>query len=147
MKNYLPTLLLLVLCAIMPEASLTRGDTLSAFMFHFTHASIWHLLANFYVIIYFRPRWENLPVAYVSATLAALLPFVPTDAPTVGISGLIFAMLARRDAICRIWNWKLLGLNFILAFVPCYNWKIHFFSYIIAFIIWKTYLNSRSRRR
>ena len=145
LKTYGPTAVLLMLCALVPARPLANGDTLSAFLFHFTHANVWHLLANLYVIARFRPRWENLPVAYLSATAAALMPFVGLSAPTVGISGIVFAMFARRDAILHIWNWRLLGLNAVLALVPCYNWKIHLFSYLIAFVIWKIYLNLTAR--
>lgn len=147
LKPYGPTLLLLLLCAVTPKSMLTSSDKWSAFLFHFTHANIWHLLANFYVIARFRPRWDNVPVAYLSATVAALMPFTGMSMPTVGISGIVFALIARRDAVLKIWNWKLLGINALLAFVPCYNWKIHLASYLIAFIIWKIYLNLTVRLR
>ena len=139
-KEYLPAILLLTLCLIAPGKPLTRGDEAAAFTFHFTHANIFHLLANFYVIARFRPKWVNLPVAYLSATTAALIPWTAMEMPTVGISGVIFALLARRDAILHIRNWRLLGINAVLAFVPNYNWKIHLASYIIALLIWKIYL-------
>lgn len=145
--SYLPTAFLLAVCIVVPDSRLTCGDISSAFLFHFTHASIFHFLANFYVIAKFRPRWVNVPVAYFSATCAALVPFTAASNPTVGISGMIFAMLARRDAILRIRNWRLLGLNFLLAFVPCYNWKIHLLSYIISFTIWKIHLNLTDNSR
>lgn len=146
-RPYLPSALLFVLCMAVPGSALTPNDPRSAFLFHFTHASVWHFLANFYVIVRFRPRWVNLPVAYLSATAAALVPIAGMSAPTVGMSGVIFAMLARRDAILRVWNWRLLGLNALLALVPCYNWKIHLFSYLIAFTIWKTYLTLKDLSR
>jgi len=145
LKPFAPTLFLLLLCAVVPKSYLVRNDYISAFTFHFTHANIFHLLANFYVIARFRPRWVNVPAAYLSATAAALAPFSGMSAPTVGISAIIFAMLARRDAILRIWNWRLLGFNFLLAFVPCYNWKIHLLAYLIAFIIWKVYILLKDR--
>lgn len=158
-EAYSPSLFLLLLCIIVPQSALVAHDSasagftaeniLSALTFHFTHANIFHLLANFYVIARFRPRWINVPVAYLSATAAALMPFSATSAPTVGISAVVFAMLARRDAILHIWNWRLLGLNLLLAFIPCYNWKIHLLAYLIALFIWKTYilLNDRLRSR
>ena len=141
LKPFATTAFLLLLCAVMPKAVLSDGNTASAFLFHFTHASIWHLLSNFYVIAYFKPRWVNLPVAYVSATAAAIMLIPGASENTVGISGMIFAMFARRDVILGIHNWKLLLLNGLLAFIPCYNWKIHLLSYLIAYLIWKIYLN------
>ena len=143
---FLPSAVLFLLCIVVDGEPLVRENPISAFTFHFEHANIWHLLANFYVIFCFRPRWDNIPIAYISATLAAMIPFVPMDAPTVGISGMVFAMLARVDALFNNFNWKLLAINFVLAFIPCYNWKIHLFSYIIAFVIWKTYLRINSTR-
>lgn len=140
-RDFAPSFVLFLLCLIVPSSSLmAHGPVLSAFTFHFTHANIFHLLANFYVIAKFKPRWVNIPVAYLSATAAALMPLAAMPLPTVGISAVIFAMLARRDAILHIWNWRLLGFNFLLAFVPCYNWKIHLLAYLIAISIWKTYI-------
>lgn len=143
--KYSSCLLLLLLCIVVPKAALVKGNITSAFLFHFTHANIFHLLANFYAIALFRPKWENVPVAYLSATAAALIPFTAVPMPTVGISGMVFALLARRDAILRIWNWRLLGINLLLALAPAYNWKIHMFSYIIAFLFWKVYLTIKNR--
>lgn len=146
-KTYAPVALLLLLCIAVPRHTLTRGDVAGAFLFHFSHANVWHLMANLYAIALFKPKWSNVPVAYLSATVAALVPFTGMSMPTVGISGMAFAMIARRDAILGIWNWRLLGINLALALIPCYNWKIHLLSYLIAFIIWKVYskliLNSR----
>lgn len=146
-RPFLPTIALLALCLITPKSYLTRGDIPAAFLFHFTHASLFHLLANFYVIARFRPRWANLPTAYFSATCAALVPITATPLPTVGISGMIFAMLARRDAILRTTNWRLLGLNFLFALLHCYNWRIHLLSYLISLVLWKIYLNLAKHSR
>ena len=161
--QYSPSLFLLFLCMVVPTSSLPSSVPMSdvswrvyipaAFTFHFTHANIFHLLANFYVIACFCPRWANLPVAYLSATAAALAPLTGMSTPTVGISAIVFAMLARRDALLHIWNWRLLGFNLLTAFVPCCNWKIHLLAYLIAFIIWKIYmllndrLHSKSGRK
>jgi hypothetical protein len=46
-------------------------------------------------------------------------------------------LLARRDALLGIWNWRLLLFNFAFAVFPMVNWKIHLISYLISFTIWQ----------
>ncbi len=134
---YLPTAALLILCTIVPEGYFGEGlPWYGALTYHFTHANVFHLLSNFVVTARFRPRWGSLPWAYLSATVAAYCPFLGHSLPTCGMSALVFALLARRDAILGICNWKLLLLNFAFALIPTYNWKIHLLSYLISFTIW-----------
>lgn len=136
-KPYMPALLLLALCACTPKAYFGPGQPwYGCLLYHFTHANIFHLLGNGLVIAKFKPRWVNLPVAYLSATMAATCPFSAVSAPTCGISGMIFAMLARRDALLGIKPWRIIGINFLLAFIPAYNWKIHLMAYLISFACW-----------
>lgn len=143
LKEYLPGVGLLVLCIVLPYGTYsTIRDWQGILLFHFTHANIFHLLANFSVIARFKPRWASLPWAYLSATTAAICPFSGMSIPTCGISAMIFAMLARRDAILGIWNWKLLVVNLMLGIIPNINWRIHLFAYLISFAIWKIKINS-----
>lgn len=137
-KKLLPTAALLAMCAAMPDSAFGPHEPWhGALLYHFTHANVFHLAGNFAVIARFQPRWASIPWAYLSASAAAICPFAGLSAPTCGISAMVFAMLARRDALLGIWNWRLLLLNVLLGFVPCFNWKIHLISYLISFTIWQ----------
>lgn len=137
-KKLLPTFFLLLLCIAVPKSAFGGGEPwYGALLFHFTHANIFHILGNFAVIARFKPRWTSLPWAYLSASAAAICPFSGMSVPTCGISALVFALLARRDALLGIWNWRLLLVNFAFAIFPVFNWKIHLISYLISFTIWQ----------
>lgn len=137
-KKLLPTLFLLLLCITVPKSAFGGGEPwYGVLLFHFSHANIFHLLGNFAVIARFKPRWTSLPWAYLSASAAAICPFSGMSVPTCGISALVFALLARRDALLGIWNWRLLLFNFAFAVFPMFNWKIHLISYLISFTIWQ----------
>ena len=138
LKKYAPCGLLLLLCAITPEAYFSSKTGLTeAALYHFTHTSIFHMALNFVVMARFCPRWVNVPVAYLSATASALAPFSGMSAPTCGISGIIFAMLARRDALLGVKNYMLLLTCIATGLLPMFNWKIHILSYAISFAIWR----------
>lgn len=137
-KRLLPAAALLALCAVVPEGAFGGGEPwYGALLYHFTHANIFHLLGNFAVIARFKPRWTSLPWAYLSASAAAICPFAGLPVPTCGMSALVFALLARRDALLGILNWRLMLVNSAFAFIPLFNWRIHLISYLISFTIWQ----------
>jgi membrane associated rhomboid family serine protease len=138
LKDYLPAITLFALCLVMPRGAFGAGEPwYGPLVYHFTHVNIFHLLTNWLVIARFKPRWINVPCAYLSASAAAYCPLIEVSVPTCGMSAMVFALLARRDAILGIWNWQLLLFNFVFAFFPNFNWKIHLMSYLIAFAFWR----------
>ena len=138
MKKYAPSLLLLLLCAVLPRTMLSTPPSLSeALLFHFTHANVFHFAVNALFLVSFKPRWTTALAAFFIASAAAYLPFTGMSAPTCGISGICFAMIARRDVAWRVLNWNLLLLNIPTIFLPMFNWKLHLASYILSFILWK----------
>ena len=154
MRPFLPALALLTLCAILPAAYLPVSGqafggsaAVSAALYHFTHASILHLLANTVALLYFRPRWTTAIVAYLSASLAALSPFTYLALPTCGLSGLICAAFARRYVA---WNKNpllFIGINLPFALLPNFNYRIHILSFILAYILWKIVYHLKAGRK
>lgn len=143
-RPYLPAAALLALCAVMPEAYFGASEPWhGALLYHFTHANIWHFAGNGLILAKFRPRWASIPPAYLSASAAAIMPFTGFLEPTCGLSGMIFAFLARRDALLGIRPWRLMALNLLLAIVPHYNWKIHLVSYAISYVAWRLIMKYR----
>lgn len=136
--KYATTLVLLALCAMAPKECFFQGcHSAGNWLYHFTHANIFHLLANFAYIVSFKPRWSTIPVAYLIASGVSYLPFVSLSLHTCGISAMCFAMQARHDVAWRVINWRLLLANMIFAFVPCVNWRLHLAAYLTAILIWK----------
>lgn len=147
MRKYLPSFILLALCAITPSAYFgAEYGADGAWLYHFTHANIFHLLSNFIFLAYFRPRWSTVLQSYLIASACVYLPFTALSEPTCGISAMCFAMIARRDVAWRVLNWRLLMFNTALIVLPHANWKIHLASYLIAFLIWKIEYTIKERR-
>ncbi len=157
LRKFLPSLILLALCALLPSRMLSCHDNhLSDLLFfHFTHANIFHLLANACALYLLLPRWKTALIAYISATLAAALLYIAVPAlipatvpaalaavftpslPTCGLSAIICAGFARPYA-----SWHKPILPFILAqalFIPFanFNYQLHILSFLIAYLIWK----------
>ena len=128
-------------------------------LFHFTHANILHLLANAAALLYFRPRWKTLALAYPAAILAALLyltiPLAPVAGasapaslltlPTCGLSAIVCACFARRYVAYHKspLPFILIQLPFIL--LPNFNFIIHILSFIIAYIAWRIIYKKNGR--
>lgn len=140
MKKYGSTFLLLALCATLPEAYFGADYGIEGhFLYHFTHANLFHLLSNFIFLAYFKPRWTTALASYFIASGASFMPFVGMSVPTCGMSGMCFAMIARHDVAWRVLNWRLLALNSVFILLPNVNWKLHFVSYFLSFILWKIF--------
>lgn len=138
LERLMPTAFLAVVCTVVQLGGTeVSSQWWFALYFHFLHAGVCHFLANFIVMARFQPRLTSVPPAYLSASAASFIGLAWHSAPTVGISAIIFAMLARRDAILGYWNWKLLALNLALGIIPAYDWRIHAISYLISFFGWK----------
>jgi hypothetical protein len=147
---YIPALIILALClppllapslrAFIPSSTpASHPSTINPLLYHFTHASILHLITNAAALLYFRPRWATAAVAYATASLAALCPITHLALPTCGLSGLISAAFARRYAAHRLPPWQFILPNLLFAFFPNFNYRIHILSFILAYIIWKIY--------
>lgn len=140
-NNLFPTVLLFFICGIsclFPKIGFGEGQPwYSMFVYHFFHANIFHLVANFVFLACFRPRWTTILESYLVATACAYGPLTGVSMPTCGISAMCFAMIARHDVAWRVLNWRLLLFNTALMVFPTFNWKIHLVSYIVSFAIWK----------
>lgn len=105
-------------------------------VYHLDHANVFHLALNLWGLYQFRPRWGTCAVAYVSSSLAALLPWCSMGVPTCGLSGFLMAAYARSYAERRLPIWKPLVANMVFVLFPMFNWKIHMVSFLIAYIVW-----------
>lgn len=140
LKKYMPSLAM-ALPAVLLLASGPHGFAASDLLpgclyYHFFHANIWHLLGNLLALFPFHPRWKTLGVAYVSATLAAIIPGVAAADVTCGMSALLYACFARSYAEKRQNPIPLLAVNMVFIFVPAVNWRVHLAAFIISYVSW-----------
>lgn len=103
------------------------------FLYHFFHVSLLHFFLNAWcflsLLFYFRIRLTDLAVAYIIASLTPVIG----DIPTVGFSGVCYALMGilslRVDKKVRF-----VLLTFVLIFIgtvsPLVNGKIHLWSYL-----------------
>ena len=138
--RYTATVLLLLLCIVLPKAYFGHGESSSGpLLYHFTHAGWLHLAINFFFILTFKPRLSTAAVAYIIATALAFCPLLWRDMPTCGLSGMCFAMLARWDAPRRNPRWWLMLANLALCLLPSFNGYIHIACYLTGYAIWKVF--------
>ena len=165
LRTFTPALTLLALCLLLPLVGCgaylrpsppVTSATLyqpAALLFHFTHANPFHLIANGLAILYFRPRWPTLALAYHAATLAALLylaiaaslapvagasvsAFLPL-LPTCGLSAIVCAAFARPYAARAKSPLPFIILQLPFAIIPNFNYILHILSFLIAYYAWR----------
>lgn len=114
------------------------GSVLPHFTYSFEHANVWHMLANLLVLWSVRRRM-NAAAGYAIAVAASWLPMW-TDRPTVGMSGLLFAVFGvmwgeRGDFLGFIKA----GMPVILVMmaIPGINGLLHLYCYGIGFVVYK----------
>ena len=135
-----PSMVLSMLCVLflfLPKFTFGDSAWWSCLLYHFSHANIFHLVLNLWALFQFRPRWKTCLVAYMSASVAALLPFVSLSIPTCGLSGLLMAAYARKYAESKLPIWKPIAANMAFVFIPTFNWKIHLVSFLLSYLVWR----------
>lgn len=112
----------------------------------FTHANMFHLAANLFALVRFKPRFSTCAVAFAVSFAITFIPFVHLAVPTCGLSGFLMACFARHY---HAWRKNILGImvvNAAFAFVPHVNWKIHIVSFLASYIIYYLYGKIRKGR-
>lgn len=106
----------------------------SHFFYPFSHANVFHLLANLVALLTFR---KNVGVvAYISAVAASFLPMGSTA--TMGLSAVLFAHIGATWAysagfypMCR----RILPFAVLIGLLPRVNFFIHIYSLFLGYII------------
>ncbi len=154
--SHIKIVLTLVLClsyCFLPKYGFTpfhgslSGHTLATHLLYpFSHANVFHLLANIVCLWWLRSL--HLPVTYIIAVLCSFLPsfslygffagqgFALAE-PTYGFSGIIFAVVGVswgkvhrfRDMLWRN-KWFLI----ITTFLPHVNFLIHLYCLLLGFL-------------
>ena len=106
----------------------------SHFFYPFSHANVFHLLANLVALLTFR---KNVGiVAYIAAVAASFLPMDSTA--TMGLSAVLFAHIGATWAysaglypMCR----RILPFAVLIGLLPGVNFFIHIYSLFLGYII------------
>lgn len=108
------------------------------FLFSFSHANFFHLLANVFALVLLRKPvgW----VAFLAASAASFLPM--TSTPTLGLSALIFAHIGTTWApsrglalMCR----KVLPFAVLVGLLPGVNLLIHIYALFLGYFFSKPF--------
>lgn len=144
MRNKLLIIILVIYYIFSPQVGYVwDGDLSGKLLYSFSHANIFHLLGNCFVIWIFKTpiRIE----AFVIAVLCAFLPCFATQ-PTMGASGVLFAHIGMCWA--QNGNFKnmckyILPITILTGLLPGVNLMIHlyclFLGYLYNFLISKQY--------
>ena len=104
--------------------------------YQFFHTSIFHLGANIYVMWFCTTRFALKQWQLLMCLIISMLTPPIYTMPTIGASGIVYAMLGMINAIVlkklRFASWIALYIT-ISAFLNC-NWVIHLLCFILGFI-------------
>jgi membrane associated rhomboid family serine protease len=139
-KRLWPSICLSLLCMVgmaLPKATFGEGCAWwGHVLYHFSHANIYHLILNLWGLFAFRPRFSTCVIAFISSTLASLIPFACMSSQTCGLSGFLMASYARKYAEYELPLWRPIVANMLFVCFPMFNWRIHLLSFFIAYVIW-----------
>ena len=117
------------------EGFSAHGGLLPHFTYSFLHANVWHMAANLLVLWGVRQRM-NVAVGYVIAVAASWMPMW-ADKPTVGMSGMLFAMFGIMWGKTGRWKEYLkagMPVILIMMLIPNVNGLLHLYCYILGFV-------------
>lgn len=121
------------------EWLLQQGRMAQAFLYHFFHGNIFHLLANslsLYVIVPRSKTW-HLIAAYAIASLSALL----ISSPIIGISNIVYALIGVRTPSFDSWWWRHPGtmiffaVTLLMLFLPNVAGLTHIICFVAGLVI------------
>lgn len=116
-----------------------QNDVTRAFLYHFFHGNIFHLLANalsLYIMVPRSKTW-HLVSAYAIATLyAAVIP-----SPMIGISNVVYALIGVRSPSFDSWWWRHTGtrifffVTILMLFLPNVSGVSHIVVFIVGMVV------------
>ena len=148
--------MIFVPCSLIVEQQ-HQSIILYALDYPFSHANWWHLAINLYALWYFRPRPFTCFIAFATSFLASVCLSGFGVGDYVGLSGFLFAAVARWYASWQrpIWfpvliNLLLLLLNIILPSLwkgmgVGFAWQIHLACFFASYGFWSIYYKQKRR--
>ena len=154
-QKWLITLVLVLWWVFMPTVGYSSGDNniIHHLLYPLSHANIWHLAGNLFILWLLRGErlrlWQDYAIAVVCSFIPAipgLLDLISTAEPlsTVGCSGVLFAELGIRwGAWCRkmqsaeaylTFCQRLMPFVLVGFLIPHINWSIHLYCVIAGLV-------------
>lgn len=119
-----------------PQLGFPEGGTLGHSFYSFSHANVWHLLANM-VCLWMIPCELHLLSVYVVAVLCSYLPCFISE-PTVGFSGVLFAIVGMswgKVGRFRDMLWKNKWWLVVPIFIPHVNALLHVYCLVGGYLV------------
>ena len=107
----------------------------SHFTYHFAHSSIWHLGGNalcFWVLTRRGASMFEIGGAFLIATVCSF--FAPHNLPTIGLSGVVYALCGMRLAAYRNFTTKSLLRTAIILILPGLTGKVNIALHILCIV-------------
>lgn len=147
------TLVMVAWWLLLPATGYAQGDTESLwphFAYMWSHAGIWHLAGNLFVLLIMRPRLYLLP----SVVIAFIASYIPAWSlygevgVTMGFSGVLFAVwgikwgvycrdrYGRQFSTCARDEFLMKAVPFALIgiVIPNLNWCIHLYTLVMGYV-------------
>lgn len=158
MKKHIPILVVFVfvLCFILIPNQSTHGFRIgcswtSYLTYHFFHVNVFHLITNCmacYFVLKYLSRFGNVFVvlvsAFVIATVCAALS--PCVLPTIGASGIIYAIIGMQSTIICGLKTKAIIPYFLIVFAWLFigffihvNALLHLGCFFFGYVFWIIY--------
>lgn len=154
------TVVLVTCYVLMPVTGYTNSLSLSGIPNHliymFSHANVWHLAGNLFVLWILKRRLYLLPAVIIGFVCSFLPAFgLWPIGITVGFSGVLFAVIGikwgvycnsfaeagRLFEVCAIEEFyiKVLPLALIGIIIPHINWCLHLYCLLVGFLFGRFY--------
>ena len=108
-------------------------------LYPFSHANIFHLLANVVCVLALLPRfgWMELLFGYLVSVLSSFLPCFCSE-PTMGFSGVLFALVGESWGVVGRFKEMLMKNKWFLLipmFLPHVNGFIHLYCLLGGYLV------------
>lgn len=104
--------------------------------YQFAHANIFHLAVNIYVMYFCITRFSLSQSQILSCFAISALPPALSDIPTIGASGIVYAMLGVINTMVveklKFASW--IALYITISYFFNNNWCIHLCCYLLGFL-------------
>ena len=154
------TVVLVTCYVLMPVTGYTNSLSLSGIPNHliymFSHANVWHLAGNLFVLWILKRRLYLLPAVVIGFVCSFLPAFSLWEVgTTVGFSGVLFAIVGIKWGVyCRSFSYagwlfekgsygevcmKVLPFALIGMVIPHVNWCLHLYCLLAGFLFGRFY--------
>ena len=134
------TIILVLSYFLLPRYGFTETLDLNHWLYPFSHANIWHLLANIVCLWMIRTDLNILP-SYIISVICSFIPCFLSE-PTCGFSGVLFAMVGIAwGKVHRFKDmvWRNKWFLFLPLLIPHVNALLHLYCMMLGYLFGRYY--------